>query len=187
MDHRSDLLNTPSYPVPDCLRIPADATPAEAAAGIVSYFKDMEWPDRKLRKLAEYIINQCGGSAPEVKQSILESTREVVVSYFADLLKMGQTTFLTSEKVHQSFAKTLGSEADIMYLGYKLNKDQAFYIANAVLGKTSASHLEDDSFSQRGSVQEFSFRVIQRICQAKGYYYTIQEFLDQLENPVFST
>ena len=177
MNSGSDYLNTPSHPVSDCLRISADATPAEAAVSIVSYFKCVKrpWPDEKLKELGEYVIYQCGGS-------IRESTREIVVSYFANQFAMDQTQFLTSRQVHESFTKSLGPEKDYVNLSFKLTKDQALYIANAVLGKTSASNLEYDTFSQRGSVQEFSFRVIQRICQSKGQLYSIQDFLDQLEN-----
>lgn len=182
MNDRCDLLSTPTYFVPDHLKIPANTTPAEAAAGIVSYFRYVQnpWSDVKLKKLAEYIIDQCNGS-------ILDSTREIVVSYFAERLAMDQTTFLSSEQVHQSFAKSLGPERDYVNLSFKLNRDQAVYIANAVFGKTSASNLEHDTRDQRGSIQEFSFRVIQKICQMKGQAYSIRNFLDQLENPGVST
>lgn len=179
MDHRP--LNTPSYPVTECLQIPPDTTPAEAAASIVSYFKCVKrpWPDKKLKELGEYIINQCNDSVPE-------STREIVVNHFANLLETDQTTLFTSGRVHRSFTKTLGSEEEYENLSFKLNEDQALYIAKAVLGKASASNLKYDSFSRCGSVERFSFNVINTICQAKGQYYTIQEFLDQLENPDFS-
>ena len=181
MDHVPDFSNTPSYPVTEYLRIPANATSAEAAAGIVSYFKEVQgWPNEQLKELAQYIIKQCDGG-------ILESTRKVVVSYFAKRLATDQATLLTSGQVHQSFAKTLGRARDFVALSYQLNKDQALYIANAVLGKTRASNLEYDTFSQRGSVQDFSFKVIERICQSKGRNYTIQEFLDELKEPDFST
>ena len=191
MDRRPDFLNAPSYYVPQCIRCaehPADMTPAKAAAGIVSYFKDEHgWLDGQLKELAKYIIKQCGGSATEVKQSILESTREVVVSYFAKRLATDQTTFLTSGQVHQSFVKALGSEDEYANLSHKLSRDQALCIANSILGKTRASNLEYDTCSRGGSVENFSFKVITRICQSKGHYYTIQEFLDELKNPDVST
>ena len=181
VDRSPDLLNTSSYAVTECLQIPPDTTPAEAAASIVSYFKCVKrpWPDKKLKELGEYIINQCN-------DSVLESTREIVVSHFADLLGTDQTTLLTSGRVHRSFTKTLGSEDEYENLSFKLNEGQALYIAKAVLGKASASNLKHDSFSRCGSVERFSFNVINTICQSKGQYYTIQEFLDQLENPGFS-
>ena len=187
VDHIPDFSNTPSCPVTECLQIPADATPAEAAAGIISYFKEVGWPNGQLKRLAQYIIKQCADSATEVKQSILESTREVVVSYFAKRLATDQTTLLTSGQVHQSFVKALGSENEYANLSHKLNRDQALCVANSILGKTQASNLEYDTCSRGGSVENFSFKVIEKICQMKGRYYTIQAFLDELKDPDFST
>ena len=179
MDHRP--LNTPSYPVTKYLQIPPDATPAQVAGSVVGYFKRVAhpWSKEDFKRCTEYVINQCNDSVPE-------STREIVVNHFADLLETDQTTLLTSGGVHRSFSKTMGSEKEFENLSFKLNKDQALYIAKAVLGKASASNLEYDTFSRCGSVESFSFSVINTICRAKGEYYTIQKFLDQLENPDFS-
>ena len=177
MDHRPDLSNTPSCRVAECLRIPHDATPAEAAGSFVSFFGNVDppWPEQNYKKFTEYVINLCN-------DSVLDSTREIVVNHFANLLETDQTTLFTSGRVHRSFSKTLGSERECENLSYKLNKNQALYIAKAVLGKASASNLEYDTFSRLGSVEKFSFSVITTIYQAKGRCYTIQQFLDQLEN-----
>ena len=78
----------------------AGNTPAEAAASIVSHFKKkLHWPKEEIKKLAEFMISECGGGT-------LESTREVVVSHFAARLDMDSTTFLKSKKVDQSFVET---------------------------------------------------------------------------------
>ncbi len=183
MDNRPDFLNIPSHPVPQCVRcskLPAYTTPAEAGADIFRYFKEVERkPDSYIKSLAEYMINQCDGG-------ILESAREVVVSFFANLLETDPKTLLTSGLIHQSFAKTLGSERDYMYLGVKLTKDQALCIANSFLGKTQASNLECDTRSRGGTTSDFSFEVIKTICQMKPHY-TIGNFLNYLKNSDVST
>ena len=182
MDHRTDFLNTPYCPIPECVRnsqFTAYTTPAEAGAGILSFLKKEGWSNPKIKALAEYMINQCDGG-------ILESTREVVVRFFANLLKTDPTTLLTSELVRQSFSKTLGSERRYMYLSAKLNPDQAFYIANSFLGKTQVSNLKYDTDSRQGSILDFTLNVIKRICEMKPHY-SIQDFLDHLKNPDVST
>lgn len=184
MNHRSDYLNTRSYSVPECMRNnepAAGKTPAEAGADIFSYFKEVEhWPNHKIKKLAERVLNLCDGG-------ILESTREVVVNYFANLLHTDPTTFLTSGRVNQSFSETMGSESEYGNLSHKLNRGQALCIAKSIMGKTQALNLEYDSCSRGGSVEDFSFNVIYKICQMKGIHYSIQNFLDDLKNPDVST
>ncbi len=183
MDHIPDFSNTPSHPLSRYVgnsKLPADTSPDKAAAGIFSYYMEAGWSRDNIRRLAERVINQCDGG-------ILESTREVVVSHFAELLDMDPTTFLTSSEVHHSFALTLGSEFKYSDLSIKLSKDQALCIAKSIMGKTPASNLEDDSRSRGGSVDNFSFNVIKKICQMKGRYYSIQNFLDELKNPDAST
>ena len=184
MDHRSDFLNTPSHHVSQYAGnsiLVAGNSPAEVAASIVSHLKkELHWPKGKIKKLAEFMISECDGG-------ILESTREVVVSHFADLLNMDPTTFLTSGKVHQSFSMTLGSEFEYSDLSIKLTRDQALCIANSILGKAQASNLEYDTYSQGGSVRKFSSKVITTICQMHDTRYSIQNFLDQLKNPDVST
>ena len=184
MDYRSDFLNTPSHRVPQCVQnsgLPPDATPAEAGAGIFSYYKEVKgWPNQKIRALAEYVINLCDGG-------IVQSTHEVVVSFFADLLETDPTTLFKSGQNHKSFSKTMGSEKNFGRLAGKLNLDQALYIAKTIVGEPEASNLECDKLRQRGSVRDFSFYVIKRICQMKDQSYSIQNFLDELKNPDVST
>lgn len=183
MDHIPDISNTLSHPSSRYVgnsKLPADTTPDKAAAGIFSYYMEAGWSRDNIRRLAERVINLCDGG-------IVESTREVVVSHFADLLDMDPTTFLTSSKVHQSFSMTLGSEFEYSDLSIKLNRDQALCIANSILGKAQASNLEYDTRSQGGSVRKFSSKVITTICQMHDTRYSIQNFLDQLKNPDVST
>lgn len=184
MDPRSDFLNNPSHHVSQYAGnsiLVAGNTPAEAAASIISHFKKkLHWPKEEIKKLAEFMISECGGGT-------LESTREVVVSHFAARLDMDPTTFLKSKEVHRSFVKTLGSEFEYSDLSIKLSRDQALWIAKSIMGKTQASNLEYDTLSRRGSVDDFSYQVITRICQMKGRYYSIKNFLDELKNPDVST
>ena len=184
MDRIPDFSNTHSCPIPECVRnskLAAGQTPAEAGASILSYLKeDRGWSNQQVKELARYMISECDGG-------ILESTRKVVVSYFADLLNTNKTTLLISGLVHQSFSETMGSEKEYGRLGDKLNLDQAIYIAKTIVGEPEASNLEYDTFRQRGSVWDFSFYVIKRICQMKDQFYSIQNFLDELKNPDVST
>ena len=158
----------------------ADGPTANAAAdgaALVAYLTgEKHWPEEKIKKLGEFIIQQCGSSAAEKRQSILSEVWEYAIDFFARKLKTSPTTFLESGKANQSFSETLNSGSGIASFCGNLNKEQALCISLSLLGDQRTYMIESDT---RG-LFDFSFAVINKICQTKGQYFSIKDFLDHL-------
>lgn len=163
-------------------KYPRDYTPAIAAEGIVSYLRDEEgWPKDKLKELGRFIIEKSGGNAVGKRQPISHGTRETVIKFFAERFKTGSG--LTPDQIDQSLAGTLYHNLGIVDLSMRLVKEQTLHISHAVLNKTVTSNLMSETIDRGSPVSEFSYAVIDKICQSKSQDFTIREFLDLLKHP----
>ena len=176
----SHITLTPTLPLSTGGYEFADGPTVNAAAdgaALFAYLKDEKhWPEEKIKKLGEFIIQQCGSSAAEKGQSILSEVWEYAIDFFARKLKTSPTTFLESGKASQSFSETLNCGSGIASFCGNLSKEQALCISLSLLGDQRTYMIESDT---RG-LFDFSYAVINKICQAKGRYFSIKEFLDHL-------
>ena len=160
----------------------ADGPGANAAvegASLIAFLtQKKDWRGEKIRQLGNYLIQQCGSSAAEKGRSIFDEVRELSISFFASILKTESTTLLESPTADYSFSGTLGIGMNAVDFAGKLNKKQALCISRSLLGNTRTRILESD----HSESSEFSYAVINAICQTKGFYnYSIKDFLDQLK------
>ena len=176
----------PNAPQSGNAKSPRDFTPAIAAAGIVSFLRDERcWTNNELKELGRFIIEKSGGNAMGKRQSTSHGTREVVINFFAKRFKTdsGPTPLLTSDQTAQSLTRTLREDSGVVDLSLQLDKKQTLDISYAVLGKRVTSNIMAETLGRGSPVSDFSYDVVNKICQSKGQDFTIREFLDLLRLP----